>query len=326
MSERLSLDPRSYIGQETSGRLAVNLADIALEAGKGTLEKRINPFKLVVEDGKVINPELGSEDVWVYYNSETELEKKETKAAIEIRHCLLNKPDGTLAVWLSPPNPKYDYQEGRITVGYNCTLDGIKTMKSYGIAVDSFTPEQFLSIGLRLAESTEDGYHFLNEPEDLRSTPIIFPLPENEYPWDYLEKFIPLPAVWERIKSGEAEQKRQEVSRDAEEIAPEVQRKIQNAESFYGQIEAIRWAERQMAERGHKIDDSKLTCSILVLSTTTPYQHIHTAIGTSGEVKGLMVSSGEAKYVKNCGKCGRTINKKISAGYRCICGGIYKGC
>lgn len=35
---------------------------------------------------------------------------------------------------------------------------------------------------------------------------------------------------------------------------------------------------------------------------------------------------GDGKYVKNCGNCGRMIEKKIKKGYKCTCGGEYKGC
>ena len=34
----------------------------------------------------------------------------------------------------------------------------------------------------------------------------------------------------------------------------------------------------------------------------------------------------EGKFVKNCGKCGKTINKTILKGYQCECGGVYEGC
>ncbi len=34
----------------------------------------------------------------------------------------------------------------------------------------------------------------------------------------------------------------------------------------------------------------------------------------------------EAKYVKNCGKCGKVIEKYICKGYQCECGGVYEGC
>lgn len=38
-------------------------------------------------------------------------------------------------------------------------------------------------------------------------------------------------------------------------------------------------------------------------------------------------SSGESKFVKNCGNCGVEINRNISAGYQCSsCNGIYEGC
>jgi hypothetical protein len=34
----------------------------------------------------------------------------------------------------------------------------------------------------------------------------------------------------------------------------------------------------------------------------------------------------EAKFVKNCGKCGKVIEKYICKGFECECGGVYEGC
>ncbi len=34
----------------------------------------------------------------------------------------------------------------------------------------------------------------------------------------------------------------------------------------------------------------------------------------------------DAKFVKNCGKCGKPINTYICKGYKCSCGGVYEGC
>jgi Zn finger protein HypA/HybF involved in hydrogenase expression len=53
---------------------------------------------------------------------------------------------------------------------------------------------------------------------------------------------------------------------------------------------------------------------------------VKTAFNTIYE-DSLILNPGEAKYVKNCGNCGITIEAIISKGYKCKrCGGEYKGC
>ncbi len=48
---------------------------------------------------------------------------------------------------------------------------------------------------------------------------------------------------------------------------------------------------------------------------------------TSNTTEAYNYSSNEtAKFVKNCGNCGKVINAFISKGYVCSCGGVYWGC
>ncbi|MEK7470485.1 MAG: hypothetical protein AAB622_00555 [Patescibacteria group bacterium] len=48
--------------------------------------------------------------------------------------------------------------------------------------------------------------------------------------------------------------------------------------------------------------------------------------GTASEILGGKSIIMEGKMVRNCGKCGKTINRVIFKGYKCDCGGVYEGC
>lgn len=50
------------------------------------------------------------------------------------------------------------------------------------------------------------------------------------------------------------------------------------------------------------------------------------AVGTASEVVSSHALILEGKFVRNCGKCGKPINKVIFKGYQCTCGGVYEGC
>lgn len=48
--------------------------------------------------------------------------------------------------------------------------------------------------------------------------------------------------------------------------------------------------------------------------------------GIASEVIGGRSIIMEGRLVRNCGKCGKTINRVIFKGYKCDCGGVYEGC
>jgi hypothetical protein len=313
----LSLNPSTYVTSGTSGgKLETNFADISLEAGQRLMHERVNFFKLQIDGNKVINPELGPEDVSCFYSTENELTARETRAGMAIRQVLLEEPEHTLVIWFSPKNEEYKYKESRITVGYKVVNDkGVKEMQSYGIPTDH-SPEELLHIAWMLNEFCNEK-NKLDNPEELRACPLIIHLPEAENPWDFLHEMVPLEEVWESIRSGEAKKIREEVTKVAREVAPQVQMLLQAAHTPLQRIEAIRYGEKLMSERGFSIDYSKLTCLVSIATSEFSY----TSFGPNNTLH-----KGEKKFVRNCGVCGKKINAEIESGYKCTCGGMYEGC
>jgi hypothetical protein len=317
--ERLKFDPRPYTSELDAEKLAVNLADIAIEARVGPVRERINPYTLVVtQDGRVINPQLGEEDIVSLYRTETPLDIKETQAAVKIREALLYDPVGSVAVWFSPASPSYGYMEGRITVGYTRLENGVKDMQSYGIPVVDTTPVELLYQAWRLAEFSNRQY-ILNNPEDLRSEPIVFLLPDQENPWEFLSRYLPYPDVWEAIISNDAQVLKEKALDVARQVSPTVLNKILVSKTFNEKVSAIEYGIVGMGDLGMMIDMDKLVCPINAPSMTSSYYSVSSGDG------GTKVE-GEHKFVRNCGQCGKPIHDFIPKGYRCSCGGVYEGC
>lgn len=332
MPERLRpiLDPNSYINSSEEA-LATNLSDVFSEASVGPISVRIVPFTLRVEGSKkVINPELGDQDILTLYSQETELDKTEFNAGSETRDILLNLPDRYISVWFSPPNADLKYNEGRVIVGYNKTdgVTGFKEMQSYGIPTEEITADELLYISWRLAELSEKNYK-LDHPEDLREKPIVFELPKDEKnPWEFLRNYIPLEEAWDSILSGKADALKAFRKKDAGEIAFQTLTDLKNAGSSYERVFIIENAKRYMEAKGHSIDVTKICLKNLLQDY---YVYTEVTLGTDGDVADVRIGVGKAQHVKNCPYCGANINRVIAPGYRCkgtsakTCGKVYEG-
>lgn len=120
----------------------------------------------------------------------------------------------------------------------------------------------------------------------------------SDKPWKVLESIIPMPLAWQAIRNDQAEMK---FNRDVEEA-------LENAE---GNVRTYFQAKSGV--------DIVLACGGGNDSMTL----IRKMVSPEGKVSGAE----KLFYVKNCGRCGTSIEKHISAGYCCQnCGGVYEGC
>lgn len=324
MSERLAFEVSRYRQPEglNLGALAEDLAGWTKEAGVGPDVDRVNPFRLQVEGNKVINPALSDKDVALGYVDGSKLEKKEKKAGLEIRECLLNKPLGTISIWISPPGGLSEYSEGRMVVGVNSTKNGLRVMESYGIS-NHFSAKDCLKIARDLSNLSDQNYELKN-PEDIRDKVFLV----SEYQgnvWEFLQKVIPLQKVWESIEKGEANRAKEEALEDAWEAARKIENILGQAETRYDFLRAGALLEDFMAERGRQVVGS--SCGMTNNEAIDNFEtglFTHVEMTADGEVSD---GSGETgKFIISCPNCGRIIKKVIQAGYRCPCGGVYKGC
>ena len=325
MSERLAFDVSRYRQQEglNLGALAEDLAGWTKEAGAGPDEDRVNPFLLqVTGDGRVINPVLGDRDVALGYSDGNELETKEKQVGLEIRESLLSQPLGTVSIWISPSGGISEYDEGRMVVGVIQEKNGLRVMESYGIS-NHFSPEDCLQVARDLNKVSIQSYE-LSNPEEVRNKVFLV----REYQgsvWEFLKKVIPLQKVWESIERGEANRAKGEALEDAWEAARRIENSLGQAVTRLDYLRAGALLEDFMAERGRLVVGGScgMTNSEAIdLFETGLFTHVE--MNADGKVSD---GSGETgKFVISCPRCGKPIKKVIQAGYRCSCGGVYKGC
>lgn len=321
MTERKAFDTSRYSHQPG---LINDLASLAIESSVGLpLESRVNPFVLEDNgDGKVVNTALGPKDITKYYSETSELDRVEKEAGIKIKDCLLSQPEGTLSIWISPPGGPLDHDEGRMVVGLNKKIDTTRFLESYGIPTN-FSPKECLDISKRLSIHT-NSVGLMLDPEDLRGEVFVIEPPDGK-PWEFLRENIPLDKVWDSIVSGKAHEIKQRAELDAHEISVRTMGMIKNARSEQDYIQAGAYAEMQMMDKGWNIGSGP--CGSLntdLLAKTRPFLHSHIQVDPNGNVTEVRQEAG--KYVHNCGNCGKEINKVISSGYKCSCGGTYEGC
>lgn len=300
----ISIDPNSITSEDL---FTVNLRDVAVEAGANqSLERRVNLFQQrVTPDGMVVNPELDEHrDVSEFYSTKTERDRKETQAALQIRDAILNMPDGAVSVWFSPAYEDSSAESGteklgRITVGHNKTVDGVRECESFGIVSD-LSGDQMLTSAWRLAEFTDRALR-LESPEDLRNTAVILQLPELEdNPWEFLRSYIPMPNVWDAILSGEVQDNIGDVNHDAAVVAKEAYALLAKASTYNEQVAAIKTAERMMAERGRIIDHSQLDCPTVMSNESQVYSFRYGLINSKGEP---MFATSETEWTYTAGHC-----------------------
>ena len=324
MSERAkAFDTKAYLRSPQG--FAGGLASLALESGSFTP----NYYELVVTpDGKVVDPNHGSIDVIDQLRWDSQLEIVESGVSVERRLAILNDPDGTLCVWVSPPGGPGEYNEGRLDVGYIRTLDdGTRFHEGYGIRLP-FDGQECLLIGSRIGEFAQNSWP-LESPEDLREK--LFRI-RTDAPWELLGDVIPLPQVWDEISSGMAKLEKEKAIRLVEEkIAPVVLPHIRRAVTEFDHLSAGALAERMMMREGYCLQDNGCGDLNTKLLQMNRILFISSTVEMSSDGRVLLtrvqVGSAEgSKYVKNCGKCGKRIEAVITKGYKCECGGVYEGC
>ena len=322
---RLAFDTRAYVKPGSRKEaFASQLTAYVREASEGEkIADRVNYYRLVKvlgEDGqpaKVVDPNLSSEDISVFYVYKTEINKRESLAGNKMRTGVLENPSNTSMLWISPSGGESNYREGRMVIQAN-DPDGADC---YGICLpESFT--RFLEVSKQLTGFLE--IDAISGIEELRETPITLPIPEEELLF-LMKKVIPeLDEVWDYIASGKAKSKKDKVYHDAQWVAERVRPMIVAARTPMDFIRAGAAAERLMISKGHKIGVS--SCgerNIDLLGSSSPL-----SVSSSIRKPGMMSeTSGGKKFIKNCGNCGRKLNRQMKAGDKCpFCGGTYLGC
>ncbi len=298
-----------------------DLAGLVLEAGDKPLKERVNPRRFKIIEGQIIDTVTG-ENIFGRWIPSDKLGKKENTSANLFYQHLQGNSEGAAILNISPSGGISPYKEGRINIGYKETDEDIVF---YGIPT-KLDPETLRLIAakalslLGLRPSFIDSY--IPTPDDLRNKAIPVNIPKGEDPWLLLSKILPLDgSIWESIFSGLPWKLKNEARAVAKEAATNARPMIERASSEYDYVHAGAYAERHMERAGFRIDH--LGCpGVTNTQLLSDGSYTKDAYGNA-----RATTSGEGKFVHNCGNCGTPIFAVISAGYVCSkCGGTYKGC
>jgi len=323
MKDRLAFDTRAYIGSNSEEKaLAIQLTAYVREASEGAkIIDRVNYYrlkKILGKDGqfKIIEPDLGAKDISAFYVYETKIDERESSAGIRMRKAVIEGIPDTAMVWISPSGGESDYQEGRIVIQINDSSGA----DCYGICLpESFT--KFLEVSERLTDFLK--IDPVLEVEKLRETPFLVSVSEEEFFYLMKEVMPEFDELWDYISSGNAKSRKGKVYRDAQWVAKRVRPMIASARTRVDFIMAGATAEQLMVSRGHKIGASSCGVrNIDLLSSSSPLSaSLSIRPGTASE------TFGGKKFIKNCGNCGKKLNRQMKAGDKCpFCGGTYLGC
>lgn len=300
----LSVDARRIRGQPQ--KIAIEgLASEILEA-----QLIPDPYCFIIDPKKGLLEPFYSRPIWDFVAERNPVEAAEKKAvgALEKWGKRTALGSNEIMLWISPPRP--DSPCAKFTISTIEELPGERRLKNTAI-LNTLSSQTCLKIANRLSEFSPNSRPPIGDPEVLRATPLIIQLPaETSWP-DFLAEFIPASWIWEKIKTAEHETEKEQARKIGERVFLSAQK--QETLSYIEISVALHTGEflPQTTQHFYSCPPSSILLSPLgaVLSAAK----IFTAT--------------EAKYVKNCGRCGRIINEIIPAGYKCSsCGGVYLGC
>lgn len=301
---KLFVDARKIRGQPL--RLAIEgLASEILEA-----QLIPDPYCFIIDPQKGLLEPFYSRPIWDFVAERDPVEAAEKKAVEALEEWgKRTAPDpGEIMLWISPPRP--DSPCTKFTISTIEEFLGERRLKNTAI-LNTLPSQTCLEIANRLSEFSLNFRPPIRDPEVLRATPLIIQLPEKTSWPDFLAKFIPASWVWEMIKTADHETKKEQARKIGEGVFLSAQRQEM---LFYIEIPvALRTGDFLPQTTQHFYSCPPSGILLGPLEAVLSVAKIFTAT--------------EAKYVKNCGKCGKIIKEVIPTGYKCpSCGGIYLGC
>ncbi|KKU57468.1 MAG: hypothetical protein UX80_C0015G0002 [Candidatus Amesbacteria bacterium GW2011_GWA2_47_11b] len=226
--------------------LVEDIAGLVLEAGKLSLEERINPRKFKIKNGHVIDPKSGKE-VTEELKWESTLDIVEGMGMINFYNYLVDHED-SVVICASPSEGISPYIEGRVNIGVRKRDD----IEFYGIPT-KLNPEELLDFVLRVSEFSDA--KIPNKPDFLRLNPIPIFIPNNENIWKFLENIAPLDSnAWQAIFEGKPWEMKARSEKDAELTVKSAAYLFTEAKTPRDFVLIGAYVERNMQRLGWELD------------------------------------------------------------------------
>lgn len=334
-AERIAID----LGHWQNKKPEVIIQDTAsfvIEASKRPLEKRINAGVVkVTEFGNLVKREsLNPEDTatwrifeWAREDSSsliirTKSSSPEEEEILKTMQDYLDINPQTMVLWISP-SLKGHYQESRIVVYQTIEANHEKYLFFRTICGQQSETE-CLNIAKKLLASSDQTLktpNSITNVDQLRSTPLLFLIKGKESWINYLSRFIDMPAVWKAIAEGEDLRAKKEALVVAQQVITENYQGIIGSH-YSGQLAVGVKIERDLQEK------------MGIILQSGPCGMLYSDLNRQGwativplDIENFSYSEEETKFIKNCGACGKELNRYMAKGDRCpYCNGIYEGC
>lgn len=333
-TERIAINLGNWKNKEPEA-ITSDLASFAGEASTESIERRINAgvvglkkFECLLQQNSQDPEDIATRQIyqWAQQDSPSlrittcSTSPSDREILESMQDCLDINPQ-TMVLWLSPPLENH-YKESRIIIYQTIEVNGKKFLFFRAICGKQ-TAKECLAIAEHLLQSSsqaEKTPDTITNPEKLRATPFLFLISGEESWINYLSRFIDMPAVWKTIANGEDLRNKGKALVIAQNIVDQNYQKIIYARSFEEWTVGVKI--EQALQKGLGITLQSGPCGTLYSDLNRPWATI-IPLG----INNLFSSEKKAKFIKNCGACGKELNQYMTKGDRCpYCNGVYEGC
>lgn len=313
-TENLAYNVSHYIGRSLQS-LKNDAASMLLE------HEGITPVVMcATSKGTVVCPAYdGTTDVVDLCKGDREIDILEREETKRIKEIILSQDKPFISIWISSPDEKYNYESGRLQVGFGQKVGYLNVSTGYNITV-GWSADNCLAVGNQL--SALSGGQRFSSTNQLRVTPICLELPAGEKPLDFIAHQIDLPDVWQKIRSSEVVKMQEEAIADVNKVIDEeIHLRIQRAKTEEERRSIGAEIIEGLRSTGRDIDRDVCPGSFYSDSVTS-----FASFSCQVSENGVSLANSEfGVFCKECPYCHRTINAKIYPGYRCSCGQVFTG-
>ncbi len=248
----LALNTKNWLPKEgesiekARNRAVHDFASASIEQREANLEERINTYIYVLsKDGRLYDKETNEKPTprWI-----TESDYLENHAFLIMERWAKEDLSKNLA-WFSPPDSNHGYTETRLVVS-EIKKGEEETLIVCRAFCLPYSEDECINLAKEIAKTSSKNIADIDSGNTLRAFPIFFNPPKNLAWYEYLEKQIKEPDIWEKVKSGDDYKSKDEALRLSEPVVEKYFDLIIAARSAYEYVLAGALMEREMAMSG----------------------------------------------------------------------------
>ena len=259
----LALNTKNWLPKEgesiekARNRTTHDFAAASIEQKEAPPEERINTYTYTLnENGQLFSKETGEKPTprWI-----TKSDHLENHAFLIMERWAKEGPSENLA-WISPPDNKHRYTETRLVVS-EIKKDEEEILIICRAFCLPYSEDECVDLAKEIAKTSNKNIVDIDSGNTLRAFPIFFNPPKNLTWYEYLEKHVKEPNIWEKVKGGDDYRNKDIALKLSEPIVEKYYDLIIAARSAYEHVLAGASMEREMRISGI-IFQAKGSCGI----------------------------------------------------------------